>query len=340
MLKKILNKNILKNKVICITGGTGFFGQNLAFQALKLSAKKIIIFSRDEFKQSIMHDKIHINDREKFRFFLGDVRDYRRLNMALENCDYVFHAAAIKRLDTSELNPIEAIKTNILGSQNIIECSINQNVKKIVSLSTDKAASPSSLYGATKLAADKLFVAANNLVGSKKTRFSVVRYGNVANSTGSILPILKQKKIENKFFDLTDKHMTRYWIDINEGVNFVLNCLSLMQGSEIFVPKLWSFKIIDLVKAYGIKKIKIVGKKIGEKMHETMISEHDVDRVIDFRDFYLIHPGLKFIDANKNFKKNIFFNNGKNSTIKNYSSNFNKNFYSVKELKKKLEKFK
>jgi UDP-N-acetylglucosamine 4,6-dehydratase len=304
--------------------------------ALKLKAKKIIIFSRDEYKQSLLQSNLKSEQLKKFRFFIGDIRDLDRLRMAFEGCDYIIHTAAMKRIDSSELNPMEAIKTNIIGTQNVITAALEKNVNKVVALSTDKAAAPSSLYGATKLASDKLFVASNNLVGKKKTRFSVVRYGNVANSTGSILPIIKNLK-KNEIFKLTHPEMTRYWISINEGVNFVLNTLHLMYGSEIFVPKLPSFKIIDLLRALKIENYKISGISAGEKLHETMISEHDAYRVIDFKSYYIISPGMKFLDEKINFQINKLKQKGKYIYTYNSSSNDKKSLISIKELIKKIE---
>ena len=270
-----MKNNIFNNKNILITGGTGSFGNEFTKYLLKNSKpKKIIIYSRDESKQVNMSKKF-----EKYnsilRFFIGDVRDLPRLELAMENVDFVIHAAALKHVPVAEYNPFEVIKTNIIGAQNIIEASLKKNVKKVLALSTDKAAAPINLYGASKLASDKLFIAANNIKGDKKITFSVVRYGNVMGSRGSVLPLfLKLKK--TGYLPITDKEMTRFNITLLEGVKFVHSCIDKKWGGEIFVPKIPSFRIIDLAQVISPKaKIKIVGVRPGEKLHEEMITETD-----------------------------------------------------------------
>lgn len=261
---------MLKNKTILITGGTGSFGKRFVEIILKkFNPKKIIIYSRDEFKQDIMQKTLKSSI---LRFFIGDVRDYERLNFAMREVDYVFHAAALKQVVAAEYNPIECLKTNVFGAENIIKASINNNVNKVIALSTDKAVNPVNLYGATKLASDKLFIAANNIVGKKKTRFSIVRYGNVIGSRGSVLPLFLNLKKNNKnLFPITDLRMTRFWISLDEVVEFAIKCLKIMIGGEILIKKSPSIKIIDLAKAINPKgKIKIIGVRPGEKIHESL----------------------------------------------------------------------
>ena len=270
-----------KNKNIFISGGTGSFGKKFVNYLLKNSnPNKIIIYSRDEQKQ---YQLKKIFKSKALRFFIGDVRDYNRLNFAMQDADIVVHAAALKHIDIAEYNPFEYIKTNIIGAQNIIEASLNNKVKKVIALSTDKASSPINLYGATKLISDKLFIAANNYKGFKDIKFSVVRYGNVMGSRGSVLPLFLEQK-NNKIITITDPNMTRFNITLSEGVDFVLFCLSKMMGGEIFVPKLKSYRLIDLAKAVSADaKIKIIGIRPGEKIHEEMISVNDAQKVLNFK---------------------------------------------------------
>ena len=270
---------IFKNKKILITGGTGSFGKKFIKRLIShSSAKKIIIFSRDEQKQFQLQHQLN---KKNLRFFLGDIRDKERLNFALKNVDIVVHAAALKHVEIAEYNPFEVVKTNILGTQNVVDCAIANNIEKVISLSTDKASSPLNLYGATKLTADKLMVAANNYKGNTKTIFSVVRYGNVMGSRGSVIPLfLKQK--ENGIFSITDPKMTRFNITLEESVNFVINSLNYMLGGEIFVPKINSYKILDLAKSISKKtKIQVTGVRPGEKIHEEMISNADAENTIE-----------------------------------------------------------
>ena len=283
---------MINNKSILITGGTGSFGRNLTSFLLKnYKPKKIIIFSRDELKQSQMMSEF--KNHKVLRFFIGDVRDYSRLKLAIRDVDYVFHAAALKHVPLAEYNPFEAVKTNILGAQNIIDASYENNVEKVLALSTDKASSPVNIYGATKLASDKLFIAANNYKGKLKTKFSVVRYGNVMGSRGSVVPIFSKLK-NHDYFPITDKRMTRFNITLNEAILFVLDSLKMMHGGEIFVPKIPSFKVIDLAKAFDSnKKIKIIGMRPGEKLHEEMVSIGDSIYTIEFKKFLHYMPTIR-----------------------------------------------
>jgi len=281
--------SVLTDKVVLVTGGTGSFGKKIIGKALTLGVKKIIVFSRDELKQYEM--KQDFQD-ERIRFFIGDVRDKDRLYRAFDGVDIVIHAAAMKHVDACEYNPFEAVKTNIHGAQNIIEAAIDRGVEKVIALSTDKACSPVNLYGATKLASDKLFVAANAYVGEKKTRFSVVRYGNVVGSRGSVVPFFKKIKDSGKL-PITDERMTRFWITLDQGVQFVLDNLERMYGGEIFVPKIPSMKVTDLAKAIAPDcKTEIIGIRPGEKLHEAMIMEDDARHTLEFDDYYVIQPEL------------------------------------------------
>lgn len=277
----------LSNKVVLITGGTGSFGKKFVKKVLALGVKKIIVFSRDELKQYEMKQEFR---DERIRFFIGDVRDKDRLYRAFDGVDIVIHAAAMKHVDACEYNPFEAVKTNIHGAQNIIEAAIDRGVEKVIALSTDKACAPVNLYGATKLASDKLFVAANAYVGDKKTCFAVVRYGNVVGSRGSVVPFFKKIK-ETGVIPITDERMTRFWITLDQGVQFVLDNLERMQGGEIFVPKIPSMSIMDLAKAIAPEcEINIVGIRPGEKLHEAMIMEDDARHTLEFSEYYVIQP--------------------------------------------------
>jgi UDP-N-acetylglucosamine 4,6-dehydratase len=326
---------MINNKSILITGGTGSFGRNLTSFLLKnYKPKKIIIFSRDELKQSQMMSEF--KNHKVLRFFIGDVRDYSRLKLAIRDVDYVFHAAALKHVPLAEYNPFEAVKTNILGAQNIIDASYENNVEKVLALSTDKASSPVNIYGATKLASDKLFIAANNYKGKLKTKFSVVRYGNVMGSRGSVVPIFSKLK-NHDYFPITDKRMTRFNITLNEAILFVLDSLKMMHGGEIFVPKIPSFKVIDLAKAFDSnKKIKIIGMRPGEKLHEEMVSIGDSIYTIEFKNSYIICPQSENIIWNKNF--HLKNKKGSKSFTENvsYNSGTNDKFLSIKELKNLL----
>lgn len=277
----------LQNKTILVTGGTGSFGKKFIQKLLTLGVKKTIVLSRDELKQYEM--KKEFTD-PRLRFFIGDVRDKERLYRAFNGVDIVIHAAAMKHVDACEYNPFEAIKTNIHGAQNVIEAALDCNVKKVIALSTDKACSPVNLYGATKLASDKLFVAANSYVGDNPTSFSVVRYGNVVGSRGSVVPFFKSIK-DTGVLPVTNEKMTRFWITLEQGVQFVLDSLDRMKGGEIFVPKIPSMKVMDLARAIAPEcEIEIVGIRPGEKLHEAMIMEDDARHTVEFEDYYVIQP--------------------------------------------------
>ena len=299
---------MLNNKSIMITGGTGSFGHHFVKTLLeKYNLKRIVIYSRDELKQYDMKNNIvndGLYDNNVVRFFIGDVRDLSRLQEAMRGIDVVIHAAALKQVPAAEYNPMECIKTNIHGAENIIQSAIINNVEKVIALSTDKAANPINLYGATKLASDKLFVSANNMSGGR-TKFSVVRYGNVVGSRGSVVPLF-QKLIREKsdFLPITHEDMTRFWITLQEGVNFVLKNIERMQGGEIFVPKIPSVLIMDLARAMSPNTpIKIIGIRPGEKIHEIMCPADDSHLTLEFDDYYVITPSIQFnneIDFTKN----------------------------------------
>lgn len=277
----------LRGKSILVTGGTGSFGKKFVQTVLKYDIEKIIVFSRDELKQFEMRREF---TDSRIRFFIGDVRDKDRLWRAFDHVDIVVHAAAMKHVEACEYNPMEAIKTNIYGAQNVIDVAIDRGVEKVIALSTDKAAAPINLYGATKLAADKLFVAANSYSGSKATKFSVVRYGNVIGSRGSVVPLFMEMKEKGEIL-ITDERMTRFWITLDNGVKFVLQSLKHMVGGEIFVPKIPSMKIIDLAKAIAPEaKFRIIGIRPGEKLHELMITQDDARHTLEFDDYYVITP--------------------------------------------------
>lgn len=279
----------INNKNVLVTGGTGSFGQKFVEIALSdYDPQKIIIFSRDELKQFEMQQKFGKDSR--LRYFLGDVRDKDRLYRAFKDIDIIVHAAALKQIPAAEYNPFEVIKTNIIGAQNIIEAAIDCGVEKVIALSTDKAANPINLYGATKLCSDKLFVAGNSYVGERDARFCVVRYGNVVGSRGSVIPHFIQQR-ENGKITITDPRMTRFWITLEQGVKFVLNCLQTMTRGEIFVPKLPSMKVTDLANAIapGCEQ-EIVGIRPGEKLHEVMITEEDGRRTLELEHCYVIQP--------------------------------------------------
>ena len=273
---------------VLITGGTGSLGKALIEEMLSnTKVKRIAIYSRDELKQYNLRN--YFKDDPRLRWFLGDIRDIERLKRALHNVDYVIHAAALKQVDTGEYNPMEFIKTNILGSQNVIEASIDTGVKKVVALSTDKASSPINLYGATKLAADKLFIAANSYSKGYGTTFAVVRYGNVMGSRGSVIPFFREFAKENKPLPITDLRMTRFWISISDAVKFVLGSFPIMQGGELYVPRIPSMKIIDLAQAVAPNSELIeIGVRPGEKLHEEMISAEDSRRTISISEDRLV----------------------------------------------------
>jgi UDP-N-acetylglucosamine 4,6-dehydratase/5-epimerase len=275
---------------ILITGGTGSLGRSLVEYLLThTKARRIAILSRDELKQQ--HLRMEFQDDSRLRWFLGDVRDLDRLKRAFHGVDYVIHAAALKQVDTGEYNPMEFIKTNVLGSQNVIDASIDAGVKRVVALSTDKASSPINLYGATKLTADKLFVAANNYSFTYGTTFSVVRYGNVMGSRGSVIPYFREIAAQGKPLPITDLRMTRFWISIDSAVKFVIDSLEMMSGGELYVPRIPSMKIVDLANAVapGVK-LEEIGMRPGEKLHEEMISADDSRRTIVLENRFVVTP--------------------------------------------------
>jgi UDP-N-acetylglucosamine 4,6-dehydratase (inverting) len=329
--------SFFKNKTLLVTGGTGSFGKLFVKTILtRFQAKKIIIYSRDEFKQSEMSREF-LSFKKKLRFFIGDVRDLARLQLAITNVDYVVHAAALKQVPTAEYNPFEVIKTNILGTQNVIESIANSKVKKAIALSTDKAAAPVNLYGATKLAADKLFIAANNFLPNKI--FSVVRYGNVMMSRGSVIPeLIRQKKL--KYLNITDKRMTRFSITLEDGVNFVIKSLICSMGGELFVPKIPSYKILDVAKAVGPEcKINYIGIRPGEKLHEELITSSDSFNTLDLGRYYIVLPSfnprwtLKKLIKNNNIKKINFCKEGFS-----YNSESNNHFLNIDEIRRFISK--
>ncbi len=332
---------MLNNKSILITGGTGSFGKAFVKKILyKYKIKRLVVFSRDEFKQYEMSKTFPNSKYPCMRYFIGDVRDKDRLNQAFNNIDIVIHAAALKQVDTAEYNPFEYISTNIMGAENVIRASLNNNIKQVIALSTDKAASPINLYGATKLCSDKLFIAANNITGSKKIKFSVVRYGNVLGSRGSVVPMFLSLK--GKEFPITDKRMTRFNITIDQAVNFVLTCMKHSFGGEIFVPKIPSYRIIDVAKAINPNcKIKIIGIRPGEKLHEEMITLSDGFNSLELNDFFVILPRL---NLSKNYNKtqneyvlkNYYLKKKKAKRLQenfSYNSLNNHRYLSIKEIK-------
>ncbi|MFZ4621891.1 MAG: UDP-N-acetylglucosamine 4,6-dehydratase (inverting) [Bacteroidota bacterium] len=292
---------MLNDKTILITGGTGSFGKKFIQTVLnKYTPRKIIVFSRDELKQFEMQENEFFKKHDSMmRYFIGDIRDLPRLQKAMEGVDVVIHAAALKQVPAAEYNPFEAVKTNILGGQNVIDASLASGVHKVVALSTDKAAAPINLYGATKLASDKLFVAANNHRGAHDIGFSVVRYGNVMGSRGSVIPFFMQKKSEG-VLPITDERMTRFNITLQQGVDFVLQSLQRMWGGELFVPKIPSYKVVDVAEAIAPgMPLKIVGIRPGEKLHEEMITETDSLNTIEFDSYYVILPSMQLWDIEK-----------------------------------------
>ncbi len=285
----------LNDKSILITGGTGSFGKKLVkLISEHWTPRRLVIFSRDELKQYEMAQEFPPQTMPYLRYFIGDVRDQARLEMAMRDVDYVFHAAALKHVPIAEYNPMECVKTNIMGAENVVNACIRAGVKKVVALSTDKAASPINLYGATKLASDKIFCAANNLSGRDGCRFSVVRYGNVVGSRGSVVPFFKKLVAEGAdHLPITDERMTRFWITLEQGCNFVLSSLELMEGGEIFVPKIPSTKVTDLASSIAPHlPHKVIGIRPGEKLHETMVAEDDGRSTIEISDRFAILPAL------------------------------------------------
>ncbi|MDP6781610.1 MAG: UDP-N-acetylglucosamine 4,6-dehydratase (inverting) [Alphaproteobacteria bacterium] len=289
----------LSDKAVLVTGGTGSFGRHFVKTVLAgHRPKRLIVFSRDEAKQHDMAQDFTAEEKKVLRFFIGDVRDRDRLEMAMREIDIVIHAAALKQVPAAEYNPFECIKTNVHGAENVVQAAIRTGVKQVVALSTDKAASPVNLYGASKLASDKIFVAANNLSGSVGTRFSVVRYGNVLGSRGSVVPFFQKLIAEGaKTLPVTDPRMTRFWITLDQGVRFVLSCLPMMAGGEIFIPKIPSMKVVDMATALAPDlPHEVVGIRPGEKLHEVMITEDDAASTVELSDCYVIEPAIHLWD--------------------------------------------
>ena len=330
---------MFNNKNILITGGTGSFGKKYTQILLKnYKPNKIIIYSRDELKQYEMASEF---SHSSMRYFIGDVRDESRLNTAMNGVDFVIHAAAMKHVPIAEYNPMECIKTNIHGAQNVINASLKNRVEKVIALSTDKACNPVNLYGATKLASDKLFIAANNIAGQSPTRFSVVRYGNVVGSRGSVVPLFK-KLIENgaKELPITDERMTRFWITLEDGVKFVLKNFERMHGGELFIPKIPSMKITDLAATLAPNlPIKLIGIRPGEKLHEIMISADDALHSLEFDDHYVIGPSIKFYDKEADFAINRLGEKGRAvSSNFEYRSDNNTQWLNQQSLKEMIER--
>ncbi len=322
-----------KKNSYLITGGTGSFGKAFVNKLIKTkkNISRLVIFSRDELKQFEMSQSFPIKKYPFIRYFLGDVRDPQRVMTAFEGIETIIHAAALKQVPTTEYNPFEAIKTNIIGANNVIEASLKSGAKNVLALSTDKACSPINLYGATKLCSDKLFISANNIKGNRKIKFSVVRYGNVFGSRGSVVPYFLNFK-KGKFLPITDKNMTRFNITLDYAVETVLWSLKNLSGGELLVPKLPSYKITDLAKAINPKsRIEIIGIRPGEKIHEEMISSSDSQNTIELLRYYLILPNLNN-EIFKKYKKKFNCKRVKKNFI--YSSNINQKFLSVNELKK------
>ncbi len=292
---------MLTGKSILITGGTGSFGKKFVETVLTKHprVRRVVVYSRDELKQFEMRERFPETKYPQMRFFIGDVRDRERLFRAMEGIDIVVHAAALKQVPACEYNPFEAVKTNILGAQNVIDCAMDRNIEKVVALSTDKAAAPINLYGATKLCSDKLFVSANNFKGSSKIRFSVVRYGNVMGSRGSVIPFFMSRR-EKKRLPITDTRMTRFNITLQEGVNLVMTALAHMWGGEIFVPKIPSYRILDVARAVvPDAKYDLIGIRPGEKLHEEMITATDSINTLEFEDYFVIMPSVQLWDVNR-----------------------------------------
>ena len=328
----------LKNKSILITGGTGSLGKALTKHILENypKVKKVVIFSRDEQKQFQMSQDFPSSKYPQIRFFIGDVRDKDRLVRAFQHIDYVIHAAAMKHVHIAEYNPGECIKTNIGGAENIVEASLQSNVKRVVALSTDKACAPINLYGATKLTSDKLFIAANNIKGEKQIRFSVVRYGNVMGSNGSVIPFFINKKKQNNSLPITDPNMTRFNISLQGGVNMVMHALEHAWGGELFVPKIPSYKIMDLAEAIGPKCSKpIVGIRPGEKVHEEMITPSDSFYTYDLGKYYTILPATHMWDLDEYLST---FKAKKVPSGFSYNSGENKEWETVESLRALIKK--
>lgn len=325
---------MFNNKSILITGGTGSFGKEYTKTILEhYKPERLIILSRDELKQFEMQQ---IYNAPCMRYFIGDVRDGERMVQAMRDVDFVIHAAALKQVPAAEYNPMECIKTNIHGAENVIRAAIANNVEKVIALSTDKAANPINLYGATKLASDKLFVAANNMAGKGCTRFACVRYGNVVGSRGSVVPFFKKLKDEGaESIPVTHVEMTRFWITLNQGVDFVMKNFERMYGGEIFVPKIPSVRILDLVEAFAPNvKVEITGIRPGEKIHEIMCPADDSHLTLEFHDHYVLRPTITFFGLDFDYAKNRLGEVGKEvSQGSEYNSGSNLHFLNVDEIR-------
>ena len=323
---------VVNGKTVLITGGTGSFGKKFIEILLKKYApKKVIVYSRDELKQFEMQQKFN---QPCMRYFIGDVRDEARLLHAMEGVDYVVHAAALKQVPAAEYNPMECIKTNVGGAQNVINAALYAKVKKVIALSTDKAANPVNLYGATKLCSDKLFTAANNFVGAKETRFSVVRYGNVVGSRGSVVPFFRRLAAEGaKELPITDPRMTRFWLRLEDGVDFVLKSFARMQGGEIFIPKIPSMRITDLAEAIAPgMPTKVIGIRPGEKLHEVMCPSDLYYDTLEFDDHFVIMPSTQ--GGAVDYAKNAIGEIGRSVPDGfDYNSGNNPHFLTVDELR-------
>lgn len=319
---------------VLITGGTGSFGKRYTETILKhYQPRRLIIFSRDELKQFEMAQEF---DDPCMRYFLGDVREYERLVQAFRGVDYVIHAAALKQVPAAEYNPIECVKTNIHGAENVVRAALENNIKQVIALSTDKAANPINLYGATKLCSDKIFVAANNVAGGHDTRFSVVRYGNVVGSRGSVVPFFRRKIAEGAdHLPITDERMTRFWITLQQGVDFVLKNFQRMQGGEIFVPKIPSVRVTDLATAMDPDlPHKFVGIRPGEKLHEVMCPSDDSHLTLEFDDHYVIQPTIRFHSRETNYAINALGEEG--CAVEQgfeYNSGANSHFLDIEEIR-------
>lgn len=330
---------MFNDKSILITGGTGSFGQRFVKTILaKYKPKRVVVYSRDEYKQFLMQQEF---DQQPMRYFIGDVRDFGRLTMAMRGIDYVVHAAALKQVTTAEYNPMECVHTNVHGAENVIQAALANNVEKVIALSTDKAANPINLYGASKLMSDKFFVAANNIAGDHQTIFAVVRYGNVVGSRGSVLPYFKKLLADGATeLPITDKRMTRFWLTLDQGVDFVLKNFDRMYGGEIFVPKIPSIRITDLAKSLAPNlPLKFIGIRPGEKLHELMCPSDDSHRTLEFEDHYVIMPTIRFTKP-VDYSKNLLGEEGK--LVEDgfeYSSETNPDFLTVAELKKLNEEY-
>lgn len=326
---------MFNGKSVLITGGTGSFGKKYVETILaRYKPSRIVIYSRDELKQ---YEMAQVYTNPVMRYFIGDVRDQGRLRQAMEGIDFVIHAAALKHVPVAEYNPMECIKTNIDGAQNVIQAAIAANVTKVIALSTDKAANPINLYGATKLASDKLFVAANNMTGGHGPIFSVVRYGNVVGSRGSVVPFFKRLiEAGQTPLPVTHKDMTRFWITLQEGVDFVLKNFERMYGGEIFVPKIPSVQIMDLVEAYsGVREAKFIGIRPGEKLHEIMCPADDSHLTLEFSDHFVLRPSIQFHHRDDDYVVNAIGEASKPVEMGfEYHSGNNPHFLTVEEIRK------